>query len=302
MLLLAACAPVAATPDITVVFDTPVPTASPTATQDTSAWIVTESPPLPTPTPYIYKMQDNDTLGGLADHFHIRLDAILAANPGINPNAIAVGAEIKIPSAPAGAIVPTATAVPVTVDQIACHAVQDGGQWCFVLLHNAAATMLENASVRVILFGSDGAVAGTKDATPLLDAIPPNSAFPIAVFFPAPLPSQTTPRVQILTAMAVAEDPARYLPAQLNETHYEFSRTALTATVEGSVALPATSRPAARVRVAAVAYAADGRLVGVYVWDAPDKLAAGASVPFSFIVSSVAGPMAAVDLFVEAAP
>lgn len=53
--------------------------------------------PSPTPSGQVYVMRPGDTLSAVAASYGVTVDQLLAANPGLNPNAIAVGAEIKIP-------------------------------------------------------------------------------------------------------------------------------------------------------------------------------------------------------------
>jgi len=78
---------------------TPTPTRTPTLT------------PSPTPTPefIIYRIQPNDTLAAIALRFGTSVEVLLAANPGINPNALQIGQEIRIPVA---LITPTVTLAP----------------------------------------------------------------------------------------------------------------------------------------------------------------------------------------------
>ncbi len=45
-----------------------------------------------------YTIQSGDTLAGIADNFGISLDDLLAANPGIDPQALRSGQTIKLPS------------------------------------------------------------------------------------------------------------------------------------------------------------------------------------------------------------
>lgn len=53
--------------------------------------------PSATPSGQVYVMRAGDTLSAVAASYGVTVDQLLAANPGLNPNAIAVGAEIKIP-------------------------------------------------------------------------------------------------------------------------------------------------------------------------------------------------------------
>ena len=44
----------------------------------------------------IYKVQSGDTLGGIAIHFGVSVDDIVALNPGVEPTALRVGQPIKV--------------------------------------------------------------------------------------------------------------------------------------------------------------------------------------------------------------
>lgn len=104
--------------------ETPTPTNTATATAtatltSTPTDTPTEPPPTNTPTatliatpsgPSIYIVQEDDTLGGIADKFGLDLALLLAMNPGIDPNLIKVGDQIIIPAP--NTELPTATPVP----------------------------------------------------------------------------------------------------------------------------------------------------------------------------------------------
>jgi hypothetical protein len=54
--------------------------------------------------------------------------------------------------------------------------------------------------------------------------------------------------------------------------------------------------------VAATAYNEAGEVVGVRRWEWEDGLAAGGSLPFEFMLSSIGGKISSVDFAVEARP
>jgi len=64
-------------------------TAAPTTAQTTVA--------SPTAAGRTYRMQPGDTLSDVAASFGVTVADIVAANPGINPDTIAIGTEIRIP-------------------------------------------------------------------------------------------------------------------------------------------------------------------------------------------------------------
>jgi LysM repeat protein len=90
------------TPTVTLTFTA---TASATPTQ-TSTVTPTPNPtetPLPseTPTassPFVYVVQEGDTLDSIATKFGVNLNTILALNPTLNPNLIRINDQILIPS------------------------------------------------------------------------------------------------------------------------------------------------------------------------------------------------------------
>ena len=62
------------------------------------------------------------------------------------------------------------------------------------------------------------------------------------------------------------------------------------------------AKVASQVWVAGTAYDDAGRVVGVRRWEWDDGLAAGGSIPFEFMVSSIGGKIARVEFAVEARP
>jgi len=44
----------------------------------------------------LYTVRSGDTLGAIAIHFRVRVDDIIALNPGIEPTALKVGQKIKV--------------------------------------------------------------------------------------------------------------------------------------------------------------------------------------------------------------
>lgn len=63
------------------------------------------TPPGPPPTPcpgFIYIIQAGDTFFELSQRFNVPVDAILAANPGVDPQKLQIGQAVCIPTAPPG--------------------------------------------------------------------------------------------------------------------------------------------------------------------------------------------------------
>ncbi len=305
-LLAAACAPQAAKdttlPDAATL--RPYQTTIPSATASTpDGLVVSVQTPLVTPTPFAYTIASGDTLGQIAEKFHVSLDALMAANPTIDPNSMTVGHTILIPGNPANSSGQgTPTPVPFPVRQIACHPTADGGMWCSILVHNDSSNFIENVTAQVTLLDSNGKPIASQTALMPLDILAPNTSMPLTTFFAPDVPSDAKPRAQILSANQVAPNDPRYLPATIQNSLVQVDWSGLDAQVSGKVALPANVSPAILVWVAATAYDASGNVIGVRRWESKAGIQPGGSLPFDFMISSAGGTITRVDLAVEARP
>jgi hypothetical protein len=145
-------------------------------------------------------------------------------------------------------------------------------------------------------------VIASQTALLPLNILQPNTALPLAVFFPPEIPFDARPQVQILTAIRLLPNDERYLPATTNSTLVQVNADGRSASVRGQVLLPADAQDARHVWVAGTAYDETGRVVGVRRWEWDDGLAAGGSLPFEFSVFSLAGRIERVEFAVEARP
>ena len=259
--------------------------------------------PIPSPTPFTYTVQAGDTLGQIAEKFNVSLDALQAANPDVDPNGMPVGQKLKIPSNPQNLSgEPTSTPVSFPVEQIACHPTVDRGMWCFVLVHNDSTATIEDISAQVTLLDANGQSLASQTAFLPLDILPPNASMPLSVFFAPDIPLDATPQVQMLTAISLQSGDTRYLPVTVANTLVQVDWSGLSAQVTGQIHLPAGAIPARVVWVAAVTYDGAGRVAGVRRWESPAGINPGGSLPFSFMISSIAGRIERVDFAVEARP
>ena len=303
--LLTACAPQA-------VAQTPTPpgtlhpyfTRTPSATPDELEGLVqTFETPLPTPTPFTYEVQGGDTMSGIAFKFGVPLDELVAINPGVSPNSMSIGTELKIPSSPADpAGASTSEPVPATVKQIECYPTADQGMWCFVLVHNDTQDVIENPSAQVTLQDANGDSLVSSPALSPLNILPPSTSLPLTVFFPPVIPADASPQVQLLTGISLQPDDDRYLPATLHNMLSQVDGSGRNAQVSGTVLLPEDAQPARLVWVAAVAYDESGQVVGVRRWESTAGIAPGGELEFAFEVSSLAGEIERVEFVVEVRP
>jgi len=304
VLVVVACTPAAVAPTPAAHDLRPYLTATPSMTAPPPIGLVVTAPaPLPSATPFLYTVKAGDTLNQIADNYHVSPEAVLGENPDLDPNLMAVGRVLRIPGNPAGPAGGAAyTPETLAVEQIACHPTADGGLWCFVLVHNDSVHLTENVTAQVTLIGADGQLIASKSTVLPLDILRPQQSLPLAVFFPSGAPGEVLPQVQILTAMRLLPNDARYLPASVRETLARVSWSGLTAELNGEVFLPAGSAAAKSVWVAAVAYDQDGNVVGLRRWESEAGLSPGAGMPFSFMISAVSGRIERVEYAVEARP
>ena len=259
--------------------------------------------PVPSPTPFLYTIKAGDTLGSVAQKFNVGLDALVAINPDVNPNAMRVGETLKIPSSQkAIAGEPTPTPAPFAIQQIGCRPTADHALWCYVLAENDATSPLENVTVQLTLLDAKGKAAGSQTALLPLDILPPGEALPLTATFSPVVSTDVSPRAQVLTALQILPNDPRYLPATVQDSAVQVDWSGLAAQVSGHVALPADSKPASSIWVAAVAYDRSGAVIGLRKWESSSGMPAGSLLPFSFLLSSLAGEIDRVDFAVEARP
>jgi hypothetical protein len=242
---------------------------------------------------------------GIALRHGIELETLLTANPTVDPAFLSVGTELKIPASVAtpDAAQSTPTPVPAEVRPPDCYPVADGGLWCFLLVANPHVQALENLSAQILVSGYAGGEIASQTAFPPLNLLPPQSAMPLAAYFPPPVPEDFQPHGQLLTALLLpAEDP-RYAPAGVEDLEVEI-QDGILAQVSGSVRLEEGSQPLLLLWVAAVAYDAAGRVVGLRKWDAGLDPAGGENSPerhpFELTVYSLGPAIDRVELLVEA--
>jgi len=277
----------------------PYITSTPSLTSTPNVIVILETP-IPTSTPSIYTVEAGDTISEIAEKFKISQDELRAANPDVSPNSMTIGMTLLIPNnSSAQTDASTLTPVPAPVTQTVCHPSADGGTWCFALIQNNTAELLENVSAQVTLLDESGSVIVSQTAYTPIDIIAPNSSLPVYVFFDSKIPANFMIQTQLLGAIQIPTNNQRYLPAVIQNAIAQINGR--TAQLSGLITLPAESKAAAQVYVAAVAYDKDGGVAGVTRWES-GALQPGGNLSFSFSVSSLGAEIDAVEFFVEARP
>lgn len=249
---------------------------------------------LPTPTPFLYTVVANDTFYGIAAKLNINLDALRAANPGIDPGLLSPGMQLLIPTGQVALTtsIPTITPVQTNASEPDCYVSAAGELRCFVLVINDGDLPLENVTGVVQLFSADGALLANLEAVPPLDIVSAGSNMPLVAYMEQPPEGWVTAGAQILTAFRLQQGDQHYLPASA-EVNISIADSGTAARVQGSVGVQGNAQS---IWVLGVAYDADGHVVGVRKWESTGQTG------FDFWIYSLGPDIASVDLAVQAQP
>ena len=286
--------------------ETPLPTGYVTATPSPTV--------TPTPTQVYYEVQLNDDMYAIAFRYGLEPQAIMTANPDVDPNAMIVGMQLLIPITPSPE--PTATATldattaveetdtptpqAVTLQEPDCYPDASGGLWCFILALNENDSARENVSAQVTL--SDGETTRQETAIMPLNLLLSGEALPLIAYFQGPLPAQYSVTAELDFYLPVMPDDARYLAVEIKDDAVEISADGDVAHVTGTLALSGDQQDAQYTWVSATAFDAEGHIVAVRRWDASMPLTAGGELPFEISLYSFAGEIDRVMLMAEAQP
>lgn len=230
-------------------------------------------------------MQKGETLIGIAVKYGLSLDALLAANPGLVPEALSVGSSLVIPAGPgsaaASAVGAVPTPLPMVLSTVACFDQAGGGRYCLLEAKNPNESALEAVQAQVVLAGGDGQVLAEAAAQPALRAIGPGASVPLVAFFPAVPAGVAAVGVFPVSAMPVGAAGDRYLALTVQAQGSDLTRPVveLRGTVGNPAAVPV------KVRLAAALYDGSGQLAGCGWLELPAPLEVGQSLPFTLPVA-----------------
>jgi LysM repeat protein len=242
-----------------------------------------------------------DSLSTIAEHFGIRLAELQAANPGVVSESLSVGQKLKIPAGSSGESLPTPA--PAQIGPVQCYP-SGGGTYCLAAVHNPFPDVLENVKLQMSLLDPSGQPISSLEAFLPLDILPPGSSKPAYAFFPAQAAgARPSGSAQVAASIRLAPGDRRYLPAVARNVLVGVAWDGLSANVQGQVFLAAESPTAAKTLwLAAVAYDANGQMVGFRRWEWQGSLKAGRTQAFDLSVYSLGPAIASVEVVVEARP
>ncbi len=258
-------------------------------------------PPSATPTPFRYQIVEGDTLIGIAFRFGIETQALLAANPGIDPQFLTIGDSLVIPLEPSQAEaggVPTPAPGAILSNTPDCYPSTDGGLWCLLAVENQGNEPLENLVAIISIYDSAQVLLDSRPALAALNLLPPGERLPLLAWFPPPAAGFDLATAALQSALPVPADDARYLPGGLVfETELDGGR----ALVRGSFTLQG-DQPASRIWISVAAFDIQGSLIGVRRLELEGEFLPGAAQPFEVEVFSLGGEIGSVEVLSEARP
>ena len=253
--------------------------------------------PSPSPTPILHTVTAGESFGTIAVKYGTTVDALILANPTVNPNAIPVGTVLSIPAAPAegdsASVLPTP--IPVTLQAPACY--QDTA-WriiCFLDAANPSASPVEGVTATLRYLSADGSLKEAV-AYSLLNRIPPGSAVPLYAVFPADKTWNGSMDAELRSAIP---SPAMSSTVEISGTVIEFNAEGASARVTGRIT--AGDAGAGECWVLLVGRNGQGQITAArrFSVSLPDG---ETSAEFSFQVYSLAGMIETVDVLAEPAP
>ncbi|HSV85912.1 MAG TPA: LysM domain-containing protein [Levilinea sp.] len=304
--LISACAPQA----IPVPTHTPLPQGtlipfSTTTPSLTAPPIERTTPtPLPSPTPTMrsHTIRRGQDLGGIAFAYRVSLQALMAANPDVNPNLLVVDSTLNIPhSAVVSGQTPVPTPVPVQLSPVHCNRGREGGAWCFALASNRQDYDIESVSAIIRIAGEKVDHVVSQVAVAPLDLLPAGGRIPLVAYFPPRIPDEPLQAsIELVTSLPVFPENERYVQVLIEDLAVTISEDGLEAEVSGELIHRENEATDVIARIALVAYDGEGYVVGVRRWDSDAPLPAGSGLPFTSWVYSTGGQILRVDAFAEA--
>ena len=282
-------------------------TATPTITP-TSINIPTATPsPTVTPTPISYTVKTGETLWEIAARYNLTQDQILDANPTLKPYLLNPGTVIIIPTSAGGAITqaaPESTPYPVDLSDPSCTPSLSGGLYCFAEIVNSQTLIAGNISASFVLLDPESGETRTQAALVPLSHIRSGESLPVFTYFQPPVAASYSMSLQLQSATSInntgTPTPIQAAVIQVDQQEINISANGLSVQVNAQATLQGEPGLTGRVWIAAVAYDAQGQIVGVRRYQSDNTLAVGESIPFTLNIYSIGEKITRVEFFGEA--
>lgn len=264
--------------------------------------------PSPSPEPVTHEVVKGEDLLTIAIRYGVSLEALKAANPGVDARIMSIGTVLIIPGDDYETPVPVAavpTPLPLLPGEVRCTNNLDGSAWCFVMVENPLETTVTGISLRIIIEGEENELVYSSQAAALLNGLPPGASVPLAAYFGVPEDGSFMPttkaRVELLTAVLVPEGAGCCLPLRITQSRSEILAGGLAAVVNGELVYEGEEGSSvSEVWLLAAAYDHNGHVAGVRRFESAATLNAGQPVSFSMRVYSTGAAIDHVEVMAEA--
>lgn len=216
--------------------------------------------PVPSPTPRTYTIQSNDTIIGIAKKLDLTPEAILMANPNINPSALVIGSSIELPGAQNASDELFVALAPLKLEQPICF-IQLDLLRCVSSVTNESDAVVENIGVDLYLIGVNGEELGKISVPIVLNAIYPGETQPAIGTFD--LPKEFNSVQAVLASAFIATNPSFSRESGGVHTSTAIRWDGRSAAVSGSI-IPVDGK---NVWIAALGYDGDGNLCAARRWE-----------------------------------
>ena len=242
---------------------------------------------------------------GIAFYYNINPQALMTANPTVNPRAMGPGTKLLIPITPRPETTtetidqsPTPTLIFSALPAPDCYPDALGGMWCFVLVTNDEAGALENVTGLIEL--QQGEEIRQEIALTPLNLLPAGESLPLTAYFQPPVSEEYSISAAVDFFLPVLPDDDRYLPVDILEQEITLDEDGRAAQIRGKLTFPDEQPDAAYVWISATAFDKENHIVAVRRWENEQAIETGDQHPFAFVIYSLGGAIDRVDLLVEA--
>ena len=285
------------TPEIGVTLITRAPPTVPVI--QTTPTPLPSATPTPTATPILYRVEEGDTLLGIALEHFTTVEEIEARNPNVIPELLQIGQELVLPP-PATPIfqgeVNTPIPLAVTVARVATYRTPVGSLWILGEVENEAAYPAANVQVQIGLSGSGGGPPLLVPAWVVPAVIPAGARAPFGVLV-REAPSLASPPAVSVVSGETLTTPGTYtldLAVSEVEATIEEGHVALSGLVENQ-----GEAPVAEVNVVATFYDTQGEVTGYAQQRLEGPLQSGETLSFALDGTPPGGVTARYELLVQ---
>jgi LysM repeat protein len=253
----------------------------------------------PTPTPRTYTVRAGDTFGSIAAKFGTTVDALIKANPNVDPNALPIGAVLVIPPPTAGSETPPPTPTPIAlkVGPPYCYAQPGEGKWCLTLVENPGPDAVAGVFLRFSLYESVSIdPSASQDVALPITLLLAGMRTVAAAFFPPEQAKDEIARVELISAVRTADTSALLPVAVLKEDGRPLSdglEMAVEFRIDGDL-------PANRLDAVLTLLDASGRPIGCRILHEDGNWTVGPTHHLTLDAFTLAGEIGKYELILQA--